>query len=145
MMQTGQRDFVHREFKWPGRLSAMLLLLSLLLPFAQSALAPQGGENALIPVCCRTHGKHQCLLHKKMSDQSASSSSTHISQLSEKCPYTPGVMQLFHHDLLWHGAVERSHMCWGSDRSRPRQIARLALLVKETNHKRGPPFFSNFA
>jgi hypothetical protein len=73
------------------RCSAMLLLVCLLLPFAQLAVASTQDSEASLPACCRSHGKHKCFVRASevRSGQQTASGFRTASTLSEKCPSLP--------------------------------------------------------
>jgi len=92
-----------KERRWFGQMSALLLIVSLLLPFAQFAFGSSENLDAVLPACCHAHGKHQCamrtLVHaEQLSEQT--SSSRRLAEVTEKCPYAPGVATSPHSNPL---------------------------------------------
>jgi hypothetical protein len=128
----------------PWRLSAVLTALSLVLPFVVLLLAAPVGQDALLPACCRRHGKHQCAMRMMDggADTAESSSTPHLARVVERCPYTPGTAPCATNPLLWRpvqgipSALMQSGqraISWnGSVREADQDSANL---------KRGPPAF----
>lgn len=140
-----QRDTMKSRAKGPWRISAILVVLSLLAPFAVLFLLSPASQDALLPACCRRHGKHQCMMRMMEAGQDAagSPSSPHLAQLFEKCPYTPAVAPTATNPLLWHASQSLSSVLRKGDRT---TIARgrdsFDSASPSANYKRGPPVFS---
>ena len=88
-----------RERRLHGQVNAFLLIFCLLLPFAQFAFSSPVNTGGLPPVCCRTHGRHKCLLRN--SGLASSSHSPQFVQVTERCPCTPGLVPSGHRSSLW--------------------------------------------
>src|SRR5215475_14735952 len=86
---VSSRMEVHSVYgKRYGQVRALLLISSLLFPFAQLAVSSSQNSESLLPACCRAHGKHKCSLEQ----HGSSESSTHqVAQIGEKCPCTPAL------------------------------------------------------
>jgi len=81
-----------KERRWFGQMSALLLIVSLLLPFAQFAFGSSENLDAVLPACCHAHGKHQCamrtLVHaEQLSEQT--SSSRRLAEVTENALMRP--------------------------------------------------------
>jgi hypothetical protein len=99
-----QTSLTPRTRGWHGRMSALLLIISLLLPFAQFAFASPENLDVFLPVCCRAHGKHKCLMRMGMridGQSEQSPPSPQLAQVTEKCPYVPGAAPSAHGNPLW--------------------------------------------
>ncbi len=74
-----------------ARCSALMLLVCLLLPFAQLAVASTQDPEASLPACCRLHGKHKCFttVSQRRVDQQSSPAFRNGPVLGEKCGYLP--------------------------------------------------------
>jgi hypothetical protein len=72
---------------YPQRTGAALLLAFILLPFLALLIAANPAE-ASRPACCRTHGKHHCLMPQTGSPSGTASDPdrTAAPQLRELCP-----------------------------------------------------------
>jgi hypothetical protein len=134
---------------WCGQASALLLIISLLLPFAQIAFGASAAESTTLRACCRAHGKHRCAMRMSMGAEQSSSPESQSPQLAkviEKCPYAPGLAASTHGNPLWSYTA-------GSTELRVDDRRLLTALREEhcgssrtrDNHKRGPPSFSDIA
>lgn len=138
-----------RKQRWCGQMSALLLIFSLLLPFAQFSFGSSENTDAALPACCRTHGKHKCSMRMFMRTERQSQqtpSSPQIAQVTEKCPYTPGLALSAHSNPLWNqpnGLV----LVHDEDRRAPTGVSRIERpsSTGRANPKRGPPSFSETA
>jgi hypothetical protein len=128
-----------------GRLNAVLLILSFVLPFAQFAFVPEVDAASLLPACCRMRGKHHCPPQmtdggEQGSSDTARSQSVRGGSVSERCPYTPGVSPVAHGSSLWaptRGFVEvRIH---DEFLAAVTAEAGYAIALPRANPKRGPP------
>jgi hypothetical protein len=125
------------------RFRAACLLLCFVLPLIFSSLSPSAEATALVPECCRIHGKHECVMHRQISPASNSSSGglkTTLTQISERCPYTP-LFPVTIHSLTFVGLNASRHFI-----SNGAEDAKLIPGSKihrapypESNPKRGPP------
>jgi len=127
---------------WRGKLSVSLLLVSLLLPFAQIAIPSSDYADAALPACCRTHGKHKCAMRMLTGAgrSSPTSSTPQTAQISERCPYVPAMNPAAHGDSLWNS----SHGWDWLDRIDTRtrigiHRCHLPHSLSSANRKRGPP------
>jgi hypothetical protein len=134
-----------KERKWCGQVSSLLLILSLLLPFAQLAFGSTDSIDAMVRACCRAHGKHQCAMRMSMRS-SAGPSSPQLAQVTEKCPCTPGLAPATHSNPLWNHALGFSEFHVRDDRAPDAVNTRERdSSLEPANHKRGPPAFSENA
>jgi hypothetical protein len=128
----------------PWRISAVLMALSLVLPFVVLLLAAPVGQDALLPACCRRNGKHQCAMRMMEggTDTAASSSAPHLSRLVERCPYTPGTAPCATNPLLWRPAqgIQSALIQSGQAAIFWNRSVR-EVLQDSANLKRGPPAF----
>jgi hypothetical protein len=69
------------------RMNAALLLAVLLSPFLGIWNSYSPGGDAILPACCRAHGKHHCSMGRMAQRDSSGSGGPALSQVSEKCPY----------------------------------------------------------
>jgi hypothetical protein len=67
-------------------ISATLLLAFFAVLFTLPLLAD--GADASLPACCRSQGKHHCLMSAS-ERRALQSSEPAFAQVSEKCPYNP--------------------------------------------------------
>lgn len=142
------RDTMKSEARGPWRISAVLVALSLLLPFAALLLNTPASQDALLPACCRRSGKHHCMMRmmEGSQDTTGSSSSPQLARLFEKCPYLPGAVSVAANHLIWHASPRWLSSPWqagraiflvGRDRSTCRALS--------ANYKRGPPLSASIA
>ena len=122
-----------------GQANALLLIVSLLLPFALFAFSSTVNADTLLPACCRRHGRHQCSMRR--SGDAASSGKPHSSQLAqvtEKCPWVPVIPS--GHRTLWDHASGLT-LFHPYDEQSLVAINRFELAVSPApaNGKRGPP------
>jgi hypothetical protein len=124
------------------RTSAVLALVTLLLPLIGLVLAASIDDNSSLPACCRRHGEHRCIMRvaEGAQESSGSTSSTRVTQFSVKCPYSAVITQQAASHPLWHGPDKRSFFRWtagriqmSAGRSNPSRSECTA------NYKRGPP------
>ncbi|RZU39706.1 hypothetical protein BDD14_1095 [Edaphobacter modestus] len=143
MKLTARRISLRKEGRWCGQLSAMLLILSLLLPFAGAIFHSHRSEQTLIPVCCRAHGKHRCLMRameRMESPHGSSSFSPHLAQLFEKCPYMPAAISAAQGSSLCHCDEKQHRIRWQIDSlSSSLHRADPDFSPQRTHGKRGPP------
>lgn len=133
---------------WRLRSIAWALLLSFLLPLAQVAFGATSDPESILPVCCRSHGKHKCFMLLADSERSDTTKQAAFrsSQLSEKCPCAPATISAFG---THHPGLPSFRNLGLSDRSaeilRPLNSANLAVACSSAHQKRGPPSLSIFA
>jgi hypothetical protein len=124
----------------------LLLLLSLLLPFVAAAQSLASDDEAALPACCRSHGKHHCSMGGHLATRDAHTRTFSDPQVSEKCPYS----------------LPASSASLGDHHARPANGIQLELTLQYSKHvqsvvssgllevyranrQRGPPFSSIFA
>lgn len=126
--------------------SALLLLLSLLLPFAAAAQSLVSDGEAALPACCRAHGKHHCFMGTHLTTSDARTSAFSAPQVSEKCPCSlPGSSGSLSDLHARPVGIIQFRLALQSSRDLP-FLPRSGLLESCTaNRQRGPPFSSIFA
>lgn len=123
----------------------MLLIVSLLLPFAQLAFGLTESADATLPACCRAHGKHKCAMRMSVRS-SAEPASPQLAHVSEKCPCPPSLAPAAHSNAVWDFNRE-----FGESHKRDLWMAHAAYggqyvsSPEPGNRKRGPPISSKFA
>lgn len=143
-MYTASRQ---RHRRWCGQMSALLLIFSLLLPFAQLAFCSAEGPGAVLPACCRAHGKHHCAMRMLRTARGKQTSSTpQAAQVKERCPYAPGLAPSTHINPCCNDS-HRWPACYVEDQSVSVQgaDARHTRIIDRANQKRGPPNSSEIA
>ena len=127
---------------WMG---ALLLVISLLLPFAQFAFGLQDSSDTTLPICCRAHGRHKCTTPGLL--QAQHSSQTLFTRATEKCPCPRGLAPAgTHGDPLWNSRGRSAeYLVYG--RYEPAEInGRYPVhFLGHANPKRGPPSSSQIA
>jgi len=130
------------ENGWRIRGAAWLLLLGLLLPFAQMAYGATADPEAGLLACCRSHGKHKCLLRSsRTSSADANKQATvRVPQISEKCPCTP--VNPSSTNTSHAGLPEAQRLNWNKDATAFLHAGRASQRSESrtrANPKRGPP------
>jgi hypothetical protein len=104
------------------RMSAVLLLVCLLSPLFALAASAGPLNQALLPACCRTHGKHRCSMGHIGPEGSSTRSDSIASHMSERCPFQGVAIvphlperhglpsQFFHHHVLVIKTFRDSHL-----------------------------------
>lgn len=126
------------------RARALVLLLGFLLPFIAATQSLSTDDEATLPACCRSHGKHKCSMGYLLVASDAHGRSVSAPHISEKCPCNaPNAPVLF-----------------GDHHARPVEIVQLRLQLQHSafqamsgstdareiataNRQRGPPFPAN--
>jgi hypothetical protein len=127
---------------WQTRGEALLLLLCFFLPFIQTAHGALADQEASLPVCCRTHGKHECGKLPAFRSQSSPQkrSVTTTAQLTEKCPWVPGATPSAASPLTLLPNRSSSPLTYSYATLISRDASSPHLPPPtRTNHKRGPP------
>jgi len=141
-MQAGENRYTERG----KRQLAALLLAAFLSPILATFLSLASRNNeAMLPACCRSHGKHQCFMRGHAPQTSTIGRNLLARQLSERCPFSQPVAAP--HLLSGLGTP-----LWGANAFISFQESNLvshAALSKTTssasaNPKRGPPVFSAY-
>jgi hypothetical protein len=134
-----------REGRWRGQVSSWLLILSLILPFAQLAFSATDSFDNMLPACCRARGKHKCEGRMSMRS-SAEPSSLQLAQVTQKCPYAPGLAPVTHTNPLWDHAHGFSKFHIRNSRA-PDAVntSERSAAPELANQKRGPPISSENA
>jgi hypothetical protein len=124
-----------------GRIRALLLIVSVLLPLAQLALSPSQTFESTLPACCRAHGKHHCALSSQSHEPARQ-----IAQVSEKCPCPPALPSSTANQLAWSISLDDSsfRIDENGEALDGTTVYRTAS-PERSNPKRGPPNSSIFA
>lgn len=81
--------------------AAFLLVVFAVLIIAPLAVAATDGEDASLPMCCRTHGKHHCSMRMGgMNAATPNGNEQTLTTVSEKCPCTPSAPTTVHSDTF---------------------------------------------
>jgi hypothetical protein len=125
------------------QIKALLLIVSLLVPFAQFAFRlSQNSEDAL-PACCRAHGKHQCAmkLRAKFARQpSADSPSPQIAYATKKCPCQTALASSSQTQTFWNIVFTSDGYPAPHNQTTTRAITPARFTLSESsNRRRGPP------
>jgi hypothetical protein len=127
-----------------GRVRALLLIVSLLLPLAQQVLGPSQTFESALPACCRAHGKHQCAAASEQ--KGSDSSSRQIVQVGEKCPCLPAFPSSVTNQPAWNISPHNNSFPIAMDGEALDGITVHRTASPERFHpKRGPPHSSIFA
>jgi hypothetical protein len=84
-MQIGQKTCAEQGKR---QLAALLLMVFLSPIFAVFLSATTQGNEAMLPACCRSHGRHQCFMRGHASQISPNGKNLLGLQLSERCPFS---------------------------------------------------------
>ncbi len=119
-----------------------VLAITLMIAFASPLIAPlfaaTADPEASLPACCRTHGKHHCMM--SVEEMQALLYGEHFTAVRDKCPLFPRAVAPVPHQTLF---IEQSALLFAEAVSHPAQHrqteawARVAL--EGARHKRGPP------
>ena len=122
------------------RVLAITLLIAFASPLVAPLFAATADPEASLPACCRTHGKHHCMM--SVEELQALLGGEHFAAVREKCPLFPRAVAPVPHRTLF---IEQSALRFVEAVSHPAQHrqteawARIAL--EGARYKRGPPAF----
>jgi hypothetical protein len=120
------------------RLVSITLLLLLSLPLISPLFALGSTAESRLPACCRTHGKHHCMM--SVEEMEALLYGVHFTPVPMKCPLFPKALSPVPHQTL---AIDHPALLFAkvvSHPASPRQTEVWACLALEgARHKRGPP------
>ncbi len=128
------------------RVCALFLLLLSVGPWLLALSPFHASAEALLPTCCRSHGRHMCFKRLSAEGRTASSSgATAVSQVSERCTYNLAWTYTIHNapfgqpaeDVRWMGHSSRF-----SSRHR-NQVLHFFLIARELQAR--PAVSSPFA
>jgi len=120
------------------RFLAISLLLLFCAPLIAPLLALSRDPDANLPVCCRRHGKHHCMMSAEM--MQAMMAGTQLHALPMRCPMYPrAITAAQHHELL----VPTTALLFAEAVSHPavhtQTLARARVSLFCARQKRGPP------
>jgi len=120
------------------RWHALLLILTFALPFAQLPIAAFSNPEAMLPACCRSHGKHHCMMSADQME--ALQRGHHFTVVNERCPLFPQAsLASPHHGFALAHSTPRDAIT-SSNPIAQRQVDSLVITEQEGAHyKRGPP------
>jgi hypothetical protein len=123
------------------RLCALFLLLLSVGPWLLALSPFHATAEALLPACCRSHGKHKCFIRLSGEGSTASTSgAVAVSQVSERCPYNPARTNTTHNGPFGQPAED---VRWAGHSSAASLVAiatrRCISFLSRANCKRGPP------
>jgi hypothetical protein len=127
--------------EWTKRVCALLLLVLSVTPYLVVFAAQGAIAEAALPVCCRTHGKHQCFMRLARQGQDPSTSSRiQLSQISERCPYTPSRQVSPHNNSFDQRSRDLPLLGLSTVSTISSHIEGIwTPFVSPANRKRGPP------
>ena len=114
------------------------IALLLMLVFSSLLMAPlfASDPEANLPPCCRSHGKHHCMMRRMQRPDGRSG----IAALREKCPCFPAGTVAAH---SWQFAPEPSRALYPAAvnalRVPAQTVPALAPFFFDSHPKRGPP------
>jgi hypothetical protein len=126
-------------------INALRKILSILLLaiFGLTAVAPLVASatksDAGLPACCRSNGRHHCIMNA--SERSSwMSRQSEVATPQEKCSYLPGILAVAYHPLL---AIAAAASLFAILATRPNGIAhtesKWRIARDRSRQKRGPP------
>ncbi len=117
------------------RLLALALLVLLGSSLSGPLLAFSGPSDEAVPLCCKTGGKHHCMMRV-----SHSGSERQMASVSERCPCYPQSMVASAGQMYAApaGAVFYAQVV-SHPASHAQQQAQLRISFDRSRHKRGPP------
>lgn len=135
MMQI--RSTVRRNRR--GSFTAANLLACLLLLFALPFVADAEPPDSNVPICCQSHGKHQCSLRMHRAEQQGQGTTANAPTLHEKCPFTPVAPASTHATLAFANLANSPIRLCPTRTSCTRQFRSIRSTSDCSNPKRGPP------
>lgn len=139
-MNRNQQTAKHTPWRTTGTL---LFALFMALLFAPGIVAATSGDDASLPACCRTHGRHHCAMGwaaSRVGDGPA------LARVTERCP-CPACAPAANHSGA--DGVTAASLAYAELASHPAvhpQVeARRRIALDPANRKRGPPTDTHFA
>lgn len=117
------------------RIVSIALLAVFSWQFAAPAFSPDAEAN--LPLCCRRHGKHHCMMSRMARQESGQLAFTTV---TERCPYGPASVTAAHTSAYQPRADSSFHTGSGNQSvvaPPTAPVARNTFL--RGRHKRGPP------
>lgn len=131
---------------WVRLGSAVLLLVSLFLPFLAAAQSWSTDPEASLPACCRSHGKHRCFMRNQLSQAEHNEPSIGSAQIAEKCHCT---LPSSSHNATDTNGLLRVNTVGDRSPDVSKQISEVDQRVPESDclspFSRGPPVFSHLS
>jgi hypothetical protein len=123
------------------RFISITLLLLFSFPLISPLFALGGDAESRLPACCRTHGKHHCMM--SANEMELLLHGEHFTPVRSKCPLFPNpTIPVSHLNLFFqHPSLTiAENVTHPARRSHTEAWARVAL--EGARHKRGPPSIS---
>lgn len=119
--------------------SVMMLLFFFSSQFLPLVLASVPAQE-LLPVCCRVHGEHHCVMNKDLFIHYQGSHSPQMTRIGEKCPFSAAT------PIGLHGHDFRADVCYSifaelvsGSLLMPQRGTRRRSSFDRTRPTRGPP------
>jgi hypothetical protein len=135
LIMLGQR---RRTTNTKQRISAAGVLFALILPLIICLRALSSEPEALLPACCRSNGKHHCMMSAEQ--MTALLQGKYFTEVHSKCPLVPhSVPASGEHASLKHVGLRLSanHVSNPVMQPTPQTVCR--HILDDKRHKRGPP------
>ena len=122
------------------RIIATSLLILFSAPLIAPLLALSRDPDANLPICCRRHGKHHCMMSAEM--MQAMLGGTQLRALPMRCPQYPRAITFAqHHELSLHSTALLFAEAVSYPALHLQTEARARVSSFCSRQKRGPPAF----
>jgi hypothetical protein len=120
----------------------VLMVLTMVSALSAPLLAASFDSSSNLAACCRTGGKHHCMMRERMGRELLNQPGRHFSAPFEKCPFfptpTPPVTTQIHvlalpQDMMFQPALFAHGSC------RAQVEAQRHFAFSRSRQKRGPP------